>query len=217
MVGAVARFPEAVFLRRPDKSGYGFFFQNEADFTRAIDSFTTPILRSFAGEPVPGQPEPEDHLRNAIATLIGQAFDNSFSPDLGPEGISRAAAAFVRQVFARAVPRVVLIERQDNKLSARPAIEFLRHPGHPLAIVVDGAPHGGEAHFFASEEEYRRVGESQPDQRCWLPQIVYRLYSRTPSVMLGHPMRGGEPGANKVAFRGLTFGLQAPLVERQAR
>ena len=214
MVGAVARFPEAVFLRRPDNSGYGFFFQSEADFNKAIDSFAAPILRSFAGEPVPGQPEPDEHLRNAIVTLIGQAFDYSFSPDLGPEGISRAVAAFVRQMFASAVPRVLLIERRDNKLTARPAIEFLRHPGYPQVIVVDGAPHGGEAHFFTSAEHYRQVGESPPDQRCWLPQIVYRLYSQTPSVMLGHPMRGSQTGDNKVAFRGLTFGLAAPLVER---
>jgi len=214
MAGALARFPAAVFLRRPDKSGYGFFFSSEKDFNQAIDSFTAPILRSFAGEPVPGQPEPRDHLKSAIVTLIGQAFDHSVSPDLGPEGISRAVAAFVRQIFASAVPRVVLIERRDNKLAARPAIEFLRHPGHPLAIVLDGAVHGGDAHFFASEADYRSVAQSVPTERCWLPQIVYRLYSKTPSVMLGHPMRGNAADDNKVAFRGLSFGLPAPLAER---
>lgn len=216
MAGAVARFPEAVFLKRPDNSGYGFFFQSEEDFQRAIDSFTAPILRSFAGEPVPGQPEPAEHLKNAILTLIGQAFDHSFSPDLGPEGISRAVAALVRQIFATAVPRVLLIERKDNRLAARPAIEFMRHPGHPLAIVLDGAPHGGDAHFFDSEEHYHKVASLPPGQRCWLPQLVFRLYSRTPSVMLGHPMRGQKNGENSVAFRGLSFGLTAPLVERVA-
>jgi len=214
MVGVVARFPEAVFLRRPDNSGFGFFFQNEADFNSAIDSFTAPILRSFAGEPVPGQPEPADHLKNAIATLLGQAFDHSYSPDLGAEGISRAAAAFVRQIFAREVPRVVVVERRENRLSARPAIEFMKHPGHPLVTVIDGAQHGGEAHFFTSAEHYAKVAQSAPSQSCWLPQIVYRLYLQTPSVMLGHPMRGTSPADNKVAFRGLSFGLPAPLVER---
>jgi hypothetical protein len=214
MVGVVARFPEAVFLRRPDNSGFGFFFQNEADFTGAIDSFTAPILRSFAGEPVPGQPEPAEHLKNAVVTLLGQAFDHTYSPDLGAEGISRAVAAFVRQVFAREVPRVLVIERRDNKLAARPGIEFMKHPGHPLAIVIDGALHGGEAHFFTSAEHYQKVAQSPPSQHCWLPQIVFRLYSRTPSVMLGHPMRGTSPEDNKVAFRGLSFGLPAPLVER---
>jgi hypothetical protein len=214
MVGSATRFPEAVFLKRPDRSGYGFFFSSESDFQAAIDSFTTPILRSFAGEPVPGQPDPKDHLKTAAATLLGQAFDRSFPPELGPEGISRAVAAMVRQHFATAVPRILLIERRDNRLAIRPAIEFLRHPGHPLAVVVDGLPHGGEAHFFDSEDDYKRVGLSHPDQTCWLPQIVYRLYSSTPSVMLGHPMRDAGDGSNSVACRSMSFGLPGPLVER---
>ena len=214
MVGSATRYPEAVFLKRPDLTGYGFFFSSEPDFNAAVESFTAPILRSFAGEPVPGQPDPKDHLKTAAATLLGQAFDRSAPPELGPEGISRAVAAMVRQHFATAVPRVLLIERRDSRLSIRPAIEFLRHPGHPLAVVVDGLPHGGEAHFFDTPDQYRRAGESHPDQTCWLPQIVYRLYSRTPSVMLGHPMRDAGAGANSVACRGMSFGLPAPLVER---
>ena len=214
MVGSATRFPEAVFLKRPDRTGYGFFFSGEADFQTAIESFNTPILRSFAGEPVPGQPDPKDHLKTAAYTLLGQAFDHSHPPELGPEGISRAVAAMVRQHFATAVPRVLLIERRETRLTIRPAIEFLRHPGHPLAVVVDGLPHGGEAHFFDNADEYKRIGESQPDQNCWLPQIVYRLYSSTPSVMLGHPMRDAAAGSNSVACRGLNFGLPSPLVER---
>jgi hypothetical protein len=214
MVGSATRFPEAVFLKRPDRTGYGFFFSSEADFQTAIESFNTPILRSFAGEPVPGQPDPKDHLKTAAYTLLGQAFDHSHPPELGPEGISRAVAAMVRQHFATAVPRVLLIERRETRLTIRPAIEFLRHPGHPLVVVVDGLPHGGEAHFFDNADEYKRIGESQPDQNCWLPQIVYRLYSSTPSVMLGHPMRDAAAGSNSVACRGLNFGLPSPLVER---
>ena len=214
MVGSATRFPEAVFLKRPDRTGYGFFFSGEADFQTAIESFNTPILRSFAGEPVPGQPDPKDHLKTAAYTLLGQAFDRSHPPELGPEGISRAVAAMVRQHFATAVPRVLLIERRETRLTIRPAIEFLRHPGHPLVVVVDGLPHGGEAHFFDSADEYKRVGESHPDQNCWLPQIVYRLYSSTPSVMLGHPMRDAAAGSNSVACRGMSFGLPSPLVER---
>jgi hypothetical protein len=213
----VARFPEAVFLRRDDKSGYGFFFQDEDDFRQAIDSFTAPILRSFAGDPVPGQPEPSEHIKTAIGALVGQAFDRSFPADLGAEGISRAVAALVRQFFTGPVPRVLLLERKENRFALRPGIEFMRHPGHPLAIVVDGARHGGEAHFFDSALEYQRIGESQPDQHCWLPQIIFRLYAQTPSVMLGQPLRGAAQGANGVACKGLNFGLPAPLVERTPR
>lgn len=214
MVGSATRFPEAVFVKRPDRTGYGFFFSGEPDFRAAVESFTTPILRSFAGEPVPGQPDPKEHLKTASYTLLGQAFDRSAPPELGPEGISRAVAAMVRQHFATAVPRVLLIEQRDTRFSIRPAIEFLRHPGFPLAVVVDGLPHGGEAHFFDTAEQFEQAGESHPDQSCWLPQIVYRLYSRTPSVMLGHPMRDAAEGSNKIACRGLNFGLPAPLVER---
>jgi hypothetical protein len=214
MVGSATRFPEAVFVKRPDRTGYGFFFSGEADFRAAVESFTTPILRSFAGEPVPGQPDPKDHLKTASYTLLGQAFDRSAPPELGPEGISRAVAAMVRQHFATAVPRVLLIEQRDTRFSIRPAIEYLRHPGFPLAVVVDGLPHGGEAHFFETPEQFEQAGQSHPDQSCWLPQIVYRLYSRTPSVMLGHPMRDAAEGSNKIACRGMNFGLPAPLVER---
>ena len=214
MVGSATRYPEAVFLKRPDMTGYGFFFSSESDFKAAVESFTAPILRSFAGEPVPGQPDPQDHLKTAAATLLGQAFDRSAPPELGPEGISRAVAAVVRQHFATAVPRVLLIERRDNRLAVRPAIEFLRHPGHPLAVVVDGLPHGGEAHFFDNADQFEQAGQSNPDQHRWLPQIVYRLYRRTPSVMVGKPSVDQSSGRHSVEFRAMEFGLKTPLEER---
>lgn len=214
MSGSQANHPEAVFLRRPDKTGYGFFFHGEADFDHAVQSFAQPILRSFTGEPVPGQPEPEAHLRTAIATFIGQAFDNAIPREVGPEGVSRAAAAAVRHTFRGAVPRVVVIERRDGKLAVRPGIEFMRHPGHPLAVVVDGDAHGGEARFFTSAEDFAQVGAGEASARCWLPQIVYRLYVQTPSVVAGRPVVDRATGKTSVEFRGLSFGLKAPLVER---
>ena len=216
MGGVIARFPEAVFLKRPDDTGYGFLFHGEDDFRHAAESFTTPILRSFEGKPVPGQPDPADHLKTAIATFIGQAFDKAVPGEVGAEGVSRAVAAFVRTVFSGAVPRVVLVERKDGRIVVRPGIEFLRHPGHPLAVVVDGATHGGEARFFSSAETYRQTGELPPDRQCWLPQIVYRLYAVTPSVMVGRPTLDQRAGTHNVTFRGINFGLPAPLQERRA-
>ena len=117
-------------------------------------------------------------------------------------------------MFSSAVPRVVLIERKDTRLSIRPGIEFMRHPGHPLVVVVDADAHGGEARFFASAENYQKVGESAPNAKCWLPQIVFRLYARTPSVMAGRPLADGSSGRHSVEFRGLAFGLPASLQER---
>ncbi|MDR3441235.1 hypothetical protein [Telmatospirillum sp.] len=214
MSAATATFPEAVFLRRSDDTGYGFFFYGEEDFLHAADSFARPILKSFSGEPVPGQPDPIDHLKVAIATFIGQAFDRAVPAEVGAEGVSRAIAACVRTTFHGAVPRVIVVERRDGHLAVRPGIEFLRHPGHPLAVVVDADAHGGEARFFTSVEKYGEIGESEPTARCWLPQIVYRLYAKTPSVIAGRPAVDRATGKHNVTCRGLTFGIKAPLEER---
>ena len=207
-------FPEAILLHRGDATGYGFFFKSEADFARAIDSFSKPILRSFQGEPVPNQPDPQDHLRTAVATLLGQAFDRSVPSGAGPEAVSWAAAACVRQTYTVNMPPVIVIERREGKLAVRPGDEYLRHPGHPMAVVVLAGPHGGDAQFFASDAEYRRTAERAPDTKSWLPQIVYRLYERTPSVVAGRPLRDLGSGKTNVEFRTVTFGRQAPLIER---
>ncbi|HIJ39216.1 MAG TPA: hypothetical protein HPP80_10010 [Rhodospirillaceae bacterium] len=214
MDGSHASFPEAVFLRRADNSGYGFFFRNENDFRHAVDSFVKPILRSFDGTPVAGQPKPESHLKTAIVTFLGQAFDRAVPVEVGSEGVSRAVAACVRNTFAHRVPKVVTLERKDGSLNVRPGIEFMRHPGFPMAVVVDADAHGGEAHFFTTAEEYQRTAAKAPDARVWLPQIVYRLYAKTPSVIAGRPLMDGKSGRHSVEFRGLAFGVSAPLVER---
>jgi hypothetical protein len=214
MSAVTATFPEAVFLRRPDDTGYGFFFHGEEDFRYAAESFARPVLQSFAGEPVPGQPDPHEHLKVAISTFIGQAFDKAVPDEVGAEGISRAIAAWVRQAFSGPIPRVVVIEHKNGRLNLRPGIEFMRHPGHPLAVVVDADAHGGEARFFTSAEQFRKTGESEPNARCWLPQIVYRLYGRTPSVIAGRPGVDHQTGKHNVECRGISFGLRAPLEER---
>jgi hypothetical protein len=214
MAGTHAKFPEVVFLRRSDGTGYGFFYYSEVDFIHAADSFSTPILRSFVGEPVPGQPEPQAHLKTAIATFIGQAFDKAIPREVGAEGVSRAVAASVRATFGAKVPRVVVLEHKDGRLNIRPGIEFMRHPGHPLAVIVDADAHGGDARFFASAEDFAKIGQTPANARCWLPQIVYRLYARTPSVVAGKPVVDQASGKTSVAFRGVSFGIKAPLQER---
>ncbi len=217
MAEGAGRFPEAVFLRREDGTGYGFFFKSEADFKRAVESFSKPILRSFQGKPIPNQPDPEQHLRTAIATFVSQAFDRTLPRGVGPEGVSRGVAACVKLNFSVQVPRVVVVERRQGKIAVRPGLEFARHPGHPLAVVVDAATHGGEAQFFATAESYRKAADAPPDARSFLPQIVYRLYSSTPSVMAGKPLRDEGGKASKVEFRALNFGAKVTPVERATR
>lgn len=214
MAGPAKRFPDAIFLRRPDGTGYGFFFKSEADFTRAVDSFRKPILRSFKGEPIPNQPDPDDHLITAIATLLGQAFDRTVAKGAGSEAVSWAAAACARTTFPAAMPQAIVIERRDGKLAVRPGPEFLKQPGFPLAVVLDGGPHGGEAQFFDSDADYRGAAQRELDSRSWLPQILFRLYETTPSVMAGRPLRDPASGTTGVEFRAITFGTTAPLIER---
>lgn len=214
MDGVKSGFPEVIFLRRADHSGYGFFYRGEGDFRHAVDSFVKPILRSFAGTPLPGQPDPQAHVKTAIATFLGQAFDKAVPSEVGAEGVSRAAAACAQDAFGARLPRVVVIERKDGAMNIRPGIEFMRHPGFPLAVVVDADSHGGEAHFFTTGKDYQAKAATPPTARCWLPQIVFRLYSRTPSVMAGRPLADGTDGRHSVEFRGVSFGLPAPLVER---
>ena len=209
-----ASFPEAVFLRRPDDTGYGFLYHGEADFHHAAASFSRPVLRSFTSRPVPGQPEPEDHLKTAILTFLGHAFDRAVPVEVGAEGISRAAAAFVLQSFPNRIPGIVVIERRDGRTQARPGTEFLTHPGHPLAVVLDADAHGGEAWFFPDAPSFQSAGTSPVTAQRWLPQIVYKLYARTPSVMAGKPLTDRASGRHSVACRGLAFGRPAPLVER---
>ena len=117
------------------------------------------------------------------------------------------------------MPRVVAITRKSGEhggIVIRDAHEYLEHPGYPLALIVGRAQQGGgSAHFFASRADYEKVGASAPDQETWLPQIVFRLYAETPSVVMGMPKSGkkGEMGVECVA---LGFGQPAKLVERKS-
>lgn len=211
-----AKFPEVVFLRRGDNTGYGFFYYGEADYLHAVESFRQPILRSFNGTPIEGQPDPLDHLRTAMLTFLGQAFDHSVSADIGAEGVSRAAAAMVRESFPTATPRIVVIERKEGPIVVRPGLEYLRHDGYPKAVVVNADTHGGEAHFYKSAADYEAAGAATATARCWLPQIIFRLYARTPSVMVGQVLSDKESGRHSVACRGMDFGLNNAPVERAA-
>ena len=67
--------------------------------------------------------------------------------------------------------------------------------------------------FFSSRGHYEKVGQTAPNQETWLPQIVYRLYAETPSVVMGMPKQD-KKGDMAVECRALAFGRKAKLVER---
>jgi hypothetical protein len=131
------------------------------------------------------------------------------------------AAAAVREKFAdpdKSLPRVIVIERKaDGGIAIRDAKEYLDHPGFPLAVIVGKpAKGGGAAHFFPERAAYEKAGQTALTDEMWLPQIVYRLYSETPSVVLGLP-RTGSAGKMGVECRALAFGAPAKLVERKSK
>lgn len=216
MAEAKGNYPEIIFLRRADSTGYGFFYQSSADYLHAADSFSRPVLMSFRGDPVPGQPEPAEHLNTAIQEFLGQAFDRTVSPEVGAEGISRAAAALARATFGTVAPRIAIIEKQKNgAVAINAALDYLRHPGFPRVIVFDADTHGGDARFFDSEPQYRAVGESAPSAQFWLTQVIFRLYAKTPSIMAGRPILDSATKRYSVECRGIDFGGDGALVERK--
>ena len=150
-----------------------------------------------------------------------------FRAALGPAGSDQPAdavqdltAAYLRATEAGAAGRLSLRwscgrPRLAGDVAARSGAEYLAHPGHPLAVVV-GHPNegGGPCHFFDTPEDYRQAGTGAPTDSCWLPQILYRLYAATPSVMMGRPRAQDEGASVGVECNGVTFGRPAPLVER---
>ena len=131
------------------------------------------------------------------------------------------AAAAAREKFAdpnESMPRVISIERKsDGGIVIRDAKEYLAHPGFPMAVIVGKpAKGGGAAHFFADQAAFEQAGKTALTEDIWMPQIVYRLYAETPSVVLGIPRNGSE-GQMGVECRALAFGAPAKLVERVAK
>jgi len=208
-------FPQIVFLDRGDGTGYGFFYDSAADFIHAADSFVRPILRSFAGEPVPGQPAPQEHLRSALQSFLNQAFHGSIPDEVGAEGVSRAVAALLRLRLGTQIPAVVVVEQHEGRIMVRPGLEYLPDGGYPRAVVLDADTHGGAAHFFPTGEDFLVAAHEDPTPACWLPQIIVRLYRRTPSVVVGKPIPDRRSGKSAVEFRAPSFGNKGYFVERQ--
>jgi hypothetical protein len=211
-------YPEIVFLRRKDKRGYGFFYRDYNDFIQAAKSFTDPVLRSFKEDPIPGQINPQDHLQIALKSFLSQAFTNQIPQELGAEGASRAVAACLYSKFTQQhsfkMPKIIILEQKNKTLKIRDGLDYHHHPGYPKAIIVTHSSHGGDAFFNDSQEDYSQLGQSPPSPHCWLPQILYRLYEKTPSVMIGTLRRNEKTNKAEVECRGLKFNQKAALIER---
>src|SRR5262249_23484845 len=159
----------------------------------AADHFLLPAVH-YSGTDVN---DPEQR-RTLSYDFLWRYFAKPQAREFFRENIRWIVAAAAREKFRAEIgmgggPRVLGIERRqgDDGIIIRDAPEYLEHPGHPLAIVV-GKPGygGGPAHFFDSAATYAKTGATAPSQETWLPQIVYRLYAETPSVVMGMPKPG---------------------------
>ncbi len=168
-------------------------------------------------------PNDTDQRRTVSYDFLARYFNKPSAKGYFRENVRWIAAAAVREKFREEakkgeMPQVVTIARSasDGGIAIRPGREYLEHPGFPLAVIV-GKPSagGGPAHFFDDKDSFEKTGLIEPTQDMWLPQIVFRLYSQTPSVVMGMPKQGKD-GDMAVECRSLAFGQDAKLFERAA-
>jgi hypothetical protein len=211
--------PDLILLQVFEGEGFGFTYLSVDDFDYAADHFMLPAVK-YASVDV----SDAEQRRELAYDFLWRYFSKPNAKGYFRENVRWIAAAAVREKFAveaaaGKMPRVVSIERKGGEgggIIIRDAHEYLQHPGYPLALIV-GKPQagGGSAHFFANREAYERLGASAPSQEIWLPQIVFRLYAQTPSVVMGIP-KPGQKGEMGVECMALAFGAPAKLVERSA-
>lgn len=216
MTDTVRRHPDVIFVKLHEHTGYGFTYLSLADFNRAADRFLKPGVKTA------GLDLANDEQRRTFAyDYLWRVF---FEPDAAVfvrDTVRWIAAAAAREKFAdpqQPVPRVISIERKaDGGIVIREAKEYLDHPGFPRAVIVGKpAKGGGAAHFFADRAAFEEAGRTALSDEMWMPQIVYRLYAETPSVVLGMP-RSGAAGQMGIECRALAFGTPAKLIERAAK
>jgi len=200
-----------------DTEGFGFTYLSPEDFDLAADHVMLPALqyaKADAGDAKARRELAYDFLWGYFNKPQGKGYFR--------ENVRWIAAAAVREKFleesqAGKMPRVVVIARkkgEDGGIVIRDAHEYLEHPGFPLALIVGKPQHGGgQAQFFADQAAYEKAAQTKTTQDIWLPQIVYRLYAKTPSVVMGIP-KPGNKGEMSVECRALGFGRTAALVER---
>ena len=212
------RHPDLILVEVQPGEGFGFTYLSPEDFEYAADHFLLPAVKYAEIDP-----NDSEQRRTVAYDFLWRYFNKPQAKGYFRENVRWIAAAAVREKFAAEfpdtpMPRVIKISCKpgDGGILIRGATEYLEHPGYPLALIVGKpAAGGGQAHFFADRAAYERVGQTAPTQETWLPQIVFRLYESTPSVVMGMPKQGKD-GDMAVECRALAFGRKASLVERKA-
>ena len=204
-------YPDAVFVRFPNQTGYGFTYIDEEAFSAAADHFLAiAMAREEEDSPEARRQVCHDQLWRVFADPDGEQYTW--------HNVRWIAAAVVRDKFGYEgpIPRVVMIENaeDDSGIVIRAADEYLDHPGWPMALVV-GHPAigGGPATFYSSQDAFAPAAGQAMSDEIWLPQIVDRLYDVTPSVVMGMP-KSAKDGKMQVQCRAIAFGAKAILKER---
>ena len=201
-----------------DTEGFGFTYLSAEDFEYTADHFMLPAMKYAKADM-----SDAEQRRELAYDFLWRYFSKPDAKGYYRENVRWIVAAAAREKFAAEVeagkmPRVIVIARKAGEAGGiviRDGHEYLEHPGYPLALIV-GKPQngGGAAQFFASKAAFEKVGSSLPSQETWLPQIIYRLYAQTPSVVMGLP-KPGKKGEMGVECMALAFGERAKLVERK--
>jgi len=223
MSGIDLDHPDVVFVKRLDGSGYGFFYSTPAQFDNAANGFIAPIKERIAaesGEKGDIALNEKDLCLKASIASIGQVFKPNWEDEAGIDASRCVAASCVSELdWGDETPQCVVIEQVGDDISIREGFEFMDHPGYPLAIVIGSKQDGGGvATFFDSIDEFKLLGAKPPSQDVWLPQLIYRLYSRTPSIITGIPTPPTEEGKGVgVECHAYNLNRKGQLIERQRR
>ncbi len=214
-------YPELVVIKKKDGRGFCFTYRSAEDFRHAAESFLRPIRKTISDKtetnPV-HRLELSDMPITAARNFLKQVFDGTLESVFSSDSIRWVAAACIQESFASdAIPQVAVIEQDVRGMIVRAGDEFMDHKGFPRTVVI-GLPKegGGEAYFYESMADFSSAGESKLSDACWLPQIIHRLYEKTPTVMMGRP-RIRADGVMAVECQGMDFGRDAPLRERKKK
>lgn len=222
MSGVDLDHPEAIFVKRLDGTGYGFFYSTPAQFENAANGFIGPIKDRIKKESDEKNELPvnaEELCLKASLAAMEKVFTPGWDDQDGIDGTRCVAASCAAQAkWDDVIPQCIVIEQAGDEITIREGFEFMEHPGYPLGIVIGSKGDGGGlCSFFDSEDEFRLVATKPPSAHTWLPQLIYRLYQRTPSIMTGIPTPSEEGKGVGVECHAYNLNRQGQLIERQRR
>jgi len=224
MSGVDLDHPEVIFIKRLNGTGYGFFYSTPAQFDNANMGFMRPILTRIDQEAEEKGETPSnvhDFCYQAAVGSIRKIFAPDWTEDPAAIDAARcvAASCAAYKDWNDVPPQCVVIEEIGDDVTIREGSEFLDHPGYPCVIVIGSkADGGGPATYFDSFEEFKQIASKPPRPTVWLPQLIYRLYVKTPSIMTGIPTAPDDAAQGVgVQCHAYTLNRKGKLVERPKR